>query len=158
MAMDQSGRMMADLADVVTASHLVAADAASDRIVPLNPAPSASGAGKWPGLLERVRGAAHYIRAVEDRAQDYEQRVQALLEQVRADMQEADAKVRAAEQRVREIQAQSEAQVRAAQERARLAEERAGTAEAWLHRISEAIDSEFVIEPAPPRAAGAVNA
>ena len=105
--------------------------------------------GKWPGVLERVRGAAQYIRHIEDRAQDYEVRVHELLEQVRADMRDADAKVRAAEQRTREIQARADALIGAAEERARVAEERAGSAEEWLRRISDAIESEFAVEPAP---------
>ena len=121
-------------------------------------APSAEAiSGKWPGVLERVRGAAQYIRHIEDRAQDYEIRVQELLEQVRADMRDADAKVRAAEQHTREIQAQADALITAAEERARMAEERAASAEEWLRRISEAIESEFVVEAAP-RKTGTQNA
>ncbi|MCJ2048810.1 hypothetical protein [Methylobacterium sp. J-070] len=115
-------------------------------------------AGKWPGVLERVRGAAQYIRQVEDRAQDYEARVHELLEQVRADMRDADAKVRAAEQRTREIQVQADALIGAAESRARAAEERAVSAEEWLRRISEAIESEFVVEPAPQRRTGTLDA
>jgi hypothetical protein len=38
--------------------------------------------------------------------------------------------------------------------RARAAEERAATAEEWLRRISEAIESEFVVEPAAPQRTG----
>ena len=113
--------------------------------------------GKWPNVLERVRGAAQYIRHIEDRAQDYEQRVQELLEQVRADMRDADAKVQAAERRTREIQIQADALIAAAEERTRMAEARAASAEEWLHRISEAIESEFVTE-APPRKTGTQNA
>lgn len=112
------------------------------------PAAEAAG-GKWPSVLERVRGAAQYIRHIEDRAQDYELRVQELLEQVRADMRDADAKVQAAEQRTREIKVQADALIGAAEERARAAEERAVSAEEWLRRISEAIESEFVVESAP---------
>jgi uncharacterized membrane protein YccC len=115
-------------------------------------------AGKWPVVLERVRGAAHYIRAVEDRAQEYEQQVQELLQQVRADMQEADAKVRAAEQRVREVQTQAAALIQAADERARVSDERAANAEEWLRRISDAIESEFVVEPAAPTKTGTLGA
>lgn len=118
------------------------------KVVVLAPVPTAA---KWSSLLERVRGAAHYIRAVEDRAQDYELRVQELVEQVRADLRDADAKVRAADQRTNEAQAQAAVLIRAAEERARLAEERAAFAEEWLRRISETIESEFVVEPAPRR-------
>lgn len=113
--------------------------------------------GKWPRVLERVRSAAQYIRQVEDRAQDYELRVQELLEQVRADMRDADAKVRAAEQRTREVQAQAEASVRSAQAQARAAEERAVAAEEWLRLISEAVETEFAVEPAAPRMTGTRN-
>lgn len=109
--------------------------------------PSSPTAAKWSSLLERVRGAAHYIREVEDRAQDYELRVQDLVEQVRADLRDADAKVRAAEQRTDEVQAQATTLIRAAEERARAAEERAASAEEWLKRIAETIESEFVVEP-----------
>jgi hypothetical protein len=130
--------------------------------IPSGPSParapsSEAAAGKWPSVLERVRGAAQYIRQVEDRAQDYEVRVQELLEQVRADMREADTKVRAAEQRTREIQNRADALIGAAEERARAAEERAASAEDWLRRISEAIESEFVVEPAP-RKTGTLDA
>ena len=129
------------------------------KIVVLAPAQNGSSAarmaaaeatgGKWPSVLERVRGAAQYIRHIEDRAQDYELRVQELVEQVRADMRDAEAKVQAAEQRTREIRAQADALIGAAEERARAAEERAVSAEEWLRRISEAIESEFVVEAAP---------
>jgi hypothetical protein len=115
-------------------------------------------AGKWPGVLDRVRGAAQYIRQIEDRAQDYETRVQELLEQVRADMQDAETKVRAAEERAREIQAQADALIGAAEARARVAEERAASAEDWLRRISDAIETEFVVEPAQPRRTGTLGA
>ncbi|SDM90934.1 hypothetical protein SAMN05216360_104223 [Methylobacterium phyllostachyos] len=114
------------------------------KVVVLQSPPTAA---KWSSLLERVRGAAHYIRAVEDRAQDYELRVQDLVDQVRADLREADAKVRAAEQRTDEVQAQATTLIRAAEERARAAEERAASAEEWLRRIAETIESEFVVEP-----------
>lgn len=106
-----------------------------------------SPAGKWPGLLERVRGAANYIREVEDRAQEQEHRVQELLEQVQADMHEASAKVQAAEQRARDVQVQASKLIQAAEERASMAEKRATVAEAWLFQISQAIETEFVIEP-----------
>lgn len=118
------------------------------KVVVLTPVPTAA---KWSSLLERVRGAAHYIREVEDRTQDYEVRVQELVEQVRADLRDADAKVRAAEQRTDEAQAQAAVLIQAADERARLAEERAATAEEWLRRIAETIESEFVVEPAARR-------
>ena len=107
-----------------------------------------SSAGKWPGLLERVRGAADYIREVEDRAQEQELRVQELLEQVQADMHEASAKVQDAEQRARDVQVQASKLIQAAEERANMAEKRAAVAEAWLFQISQTIETEFVIEPA----------
>lgn len=121
--------------------------------------PSAGTASaKWTGVLERVRGAAHYIREVEDRAQEYELRVQELLEQVRADLRDADAKVRAAEQRAREVEAQASNLIHSAEARARAAEERAATAEEWLQQISEAIETEFVAAPAAPQKTGALSA
>lgn len=140
--------------------------AAPGKVVVLAQAPSAPtrapnadpAAGKWPGVLDRVRGAAQYIRQVEDRAQDYELRVQELLEQVRADMRDADAKVQAAEQRAREIQARADALIGAAEQRARAAEERAVSAEDWLRRISEAIETEFVVEAPSPRRTGTLDA
>jgi multidrug resistance efflux pump len=100
-------------------------------------------ADKMASLLERVRGAASYIRDVEDRAQEQEFRTQELLDQVRADMQAARSQVQAAEQRTRDIQAQANALIKAAEDRARAAEERAENAEGWLRRIAEAIESEF---------------
>ncbi|MEL6060498.1 hypothetical protein [Methylobacterium sp. DCY52] len=70
---------------------------------------------------------------------------------MRADLRDADAKVRAAEQRTDAAQAEAALLIRAADERARLAEERAASAEEWLRRISETIESEFVVEPAARR-------
>lgn len=100
-------------------------------------------AEKMAGLLDRVRGAANYIRDVEDRAHEQEFRTQELLDQVRTDMQAARSQVQAAEQRTRDVQAQANALIKAAEERARAAEERAEAAEGWLRRIAEAIESEF---------------
>lgn len=108
----------------------------------------------WPGLLERVRGAAHYMRKVEGRAQEQEFRVQELLEQVRADMQDAHAQVKAAEQRTREVQVQANKLIQAAEERARIAQERTAAVEGWLKQISETIDTEFVVEAASERETG----
>jgi hypothetical protein len=123
------------------------------KILMLNTAGKASGdkglgdgfpsTEKMTGLLERVRGAASYIRDVEDRAQEQEFRTQELLDQVRADMQAARSQVQASEQRARDIQAQANALIKAAEDRARAAEERAEAAEGWLRRIAEAIESEF---------------
>lgn len=166
--MDQSRRIPSDQPnDRIAVSGAVPDGAATEtppKVVMLAPLQSGSrsiepnATGKWPVVLERVRGAAHYIRAVEDRAQEYELRVHDLLQQVRTDMQEADAKVRAAEQRAREMQTQAAALVRAAEERARASDERATHAEEWLRRISEAIESEFVIEPAVPLKTGTLGA
>ena len=125
-----------------------AADIAAARHGPIA---EPAGARNWPGLLERVRGAAHYMRKVEGRAQEQEFRVQELLEQVRADMQDAHARVQAAEQRTREIQAQANKLIQAAEERARVAQERTATVEGWLMQISETIDTEFVVEAANAR-------
>ncbi|MCJ2140422.1 hypothetical protein [Methylobacterium sp. E-066] len=116
-----------------------------------------SSAGKWPGLLKRVRGAAHYIREVEDRAQEQELRVQELLEQVQADMQEASAKIQDAEQRARDVQVHASKLIQAAEERANMAEKRAAVAEAWLIQISQTIETEFVIEPAVPKQTGTIS-
>lgn len=148
--MEQARRIESNPIDAATsredgASSEVKSEA---KVVVLGSVPTAA---KWSSLLDRVRGAAHYIREVEDRAQDYEVRVQDLVEQVQADLRDADAKIRAAEQRTDEVQAQAAMLIQAADERARLAEERAATAEEWLRRISETIESEFVVEPASRR-------
>lgn len=128
-----------------------AADIAAAKHNPLEePTPSKD----WPGLLERVRGAAHYMRNVESRAQEQEFRVQELLEQVRADMQDAHARIQAAEQRTRDVQVQANKLIQAAEDRARIAQERTDTVESWLLKISEAIDTEFVVEPANARRTG----
>ncbi|WP_342105082.1 hypothetical protein [Methylobacterium sp. SI9] len=150
--MDQSRRIESDPRDAAASGEDGAkSDAKPDaKVVVLGSVPTSA---KWSGLLDRVRGAAHYIREVEDRAQDYEVQVQELIEQVRADLRDADAKVRAAEQRTDEAQAQAALLIQAAEERARLAEERAASAEDWLRRIAETIDSEFVVEP-PARRTG----
>ena len=112
----------------------------------------------WPGLLEKVRGAADHIRKIEGHAQEQEFRVQALLEQVRADMQDAHSRAQAAEQRTREVQAQANKLIQAAEERARVAQERTATVEGWLTQISETIDTEFVVEPANARKSGSGHA
>lgn len=144
--MEQARRIESDPMDAAASGNDGARS--EGKVVILGTVPTAA---KWSSLLDRVRGAAHYIREVEDRAQDYEVRVQELVEQVRADLQDADAKVRAAEQRTDEVQVQASMLIRAADERARLAEERAALAEEWLRRISETIESEFVVEPASRR-------
>ncbi|MCJ2135139.1 hypothetical protein MKK69_13925 [Methylobacterium sp. J-026] len=148
--MEQSRRIASDQSGAVLAATEPTTDGAMSqgKVVVLTSLPTAA---KWSGLLDRVRGAAEYIRAVEDRAQDYEGRVQDLVEQVRADLRDADAKVRAAEQRTDEAEAQAAIQIRAAEERARIAEERAALAEEWLRRISETIEAEFVMAPADSR-------
>ncbi|MGT2479525.1 hypothetical protein ACU4GR_13070 [Methylobacterium oryzae CBMB20] len=144
-----------------------AAAASSEKVVVLASVavgqPSAraltgTASAKWTGVLERVRGAAHYIREVEDRAQEYELRVHELLEQVRADLRDADAKVRAAEQRAREVEAQASNLIQFCGGARAAAEERAATAEEWLQRISEAIETEFVAAPAAPQKTGALSA
>lgn len=144
--MDQSRRIESDPVNAAASGEHGAGSEA--KVVVLGSVPTAT---KWSSLLDRVRGAAHYIREVEDRAQDYEVRVQELVEQVQADLRDADAKVRAADQRTEEAHAQAAMLIRAADERARLAEERAASAEEWLRRISETIESEFVVEPAARR-------
>ena len=151
--MEQSRRIEPDHVREAPAAAVPSANAAmpESKVVVLGSVPTPA---KWSGLLDRVRGAAHYIREVEGRAQDYELRVQDLVEQVRADLQDADAKVRAAEQRTDEVQAKATMLIHAAEERARAAEERAASAEEWLRRIAETIESEFVVE-APARRAGA---
>ncbi|WP_238273253.1 hypothetical protein [Methylobacterium cerastii] len=108
----------------------------------------------WPEVLERVRGAAQYMRTVESRAEEQEFRVQELLEQVRADMQDAHARVQAAEKRTRDVQAQANKLIQASEERARIAQERTATIEGWLVQISEAIETEFVVEPVSASKAG----
>ncbi|MCJ2068092.1 hypothetical protein MKK75_04585 [Methylobacterium sp. J-030] len=145
--MEQSARIQSDpvAAAAVSGADAVRSDA---NVVVLGSVPTAA---KWSSLLDRVRGAAHYIREVEDRAQDYELRVQDLVEQVQADLRDADAKIRAAEQRADAVQAQAAMLIRASEDRARLAEERAASAEEWLRRISDTIESEFVVEPAARR-------
>lgn len=141
--MEQSRRIEPDQSREAPAAAVSSEDGAAPeaKVVVLGSLPTAA---KWSSLLERVRGAAHYIREVEDRAQDYELRVQDLVDQVRADLRDADAKVRAAEQRTDEVQAQATILIRAA-------EERAASAEEWLRRIAETIESEFVVEPAGRR-------
>ncbi|KZC01572.1 hypothetical protein AU375_02207 [Methylobacterium radiotolerans] len=102
---------------------------------------------RWPDLLERVQGAARYIRDVEDRAQKQESHVQQLLRQVRADMDAARAQVLAAERETHEVHAQAIKLIQAAEDRAAAAEERAAAAEQMLQRIAETIDAEFVMQP-----------
>ena len=148
--MEQSRRIDPDPSCEAPATAVAGEDSAMPeaKVVVLGTLPTAA---KWSSLLERVRGAAHYIREVEDRAQDYELRVQDLVDQVRADLRDADAKVRAAEQRTDEVEARAALLIHAAEERARAAEERAAVAEDWLRRIAETIESEFVVEPANRR-------
>lgn len=143
--MEQSRRIEADQSSEATAPAVSRPEgtAPESKVVVLGSSPTAA---KWSSLLERVKGAAHYIREVEDRAQDYEMRVHDLVEQVRADLLDADAKVRAADQRTEEARMQAAIQIRAAEERAHAAEERAALAEEWLRRIAETIESEFVVE------------
>ncbi|MCJ2095254.1 hypothetical protein MKK67_22505 [Methylobacterium sp. J-072] len=97
-------------------------------------------AEKWPGLLERVQGAARHIRDVEDRAQEQELHVQELLEQMRVDMDAARARVQAAEQQTRDVHAQATRMIQAA-------EERADAAEQMLQRIADTIEAEFAVRP-----------
>ncbi|GJD33339.1 hypothetical protein [Methylobacterium aerolatum] len=133
------GKKFANAEQVKKILLLNAGKGAPDRAAPDHFA----GAEKMASLLDRVRGAASYIRDVEDRAQEQEFRTQELLDQVRADMLAARAQVQAAEQRTREIQIQANTLIKAAEDRAQAAEDRAAAAESWLQRIAEAIESEF---------------
>jgi hypothetical protein len=158
--MEQSGQIPSDQPGrselTSTATRDEAAVASSHKVVVLASVaagqsstrpPAETASAKWMGVLERVRGAASYIREVEDRTQEYELRVQEVLEQVRVDLRDADAKVQAAEQRAQEAEA-----------RARAAEERAAAAEEWLQQISETIESEFVVERVAPQKTGTLGA
>ena len=122
---------------------LLASDA---RALPQGKNPSPSPVERWPDLLERVQGAARYIRDVEERAQEQETHVQDLLRQVGADLDAARAQVRAAERETHEVHAQAIKLIQAAEERAAAAEARAAAAEQMLQRIAETIDAEFVMQ------------
>ena len=147
----QTGEMNARSESQLANKVIVLTPATNNAIMDCVASEPITPAGKWPGLLERVRGAAHYIREVENRSQEQEFRVQELLDQVRADMQEANTKVQDAERRVVEIQTQADKLVRAAEDRASNAQKRALEAEGWLLKISEAIDTEFVVEISYPQ-------
>ncbi|AIQ93308.1 MULTISPECIES: hypothetical protein [Methylobacterium] len=123
--------------------------AADERATAQGRNPNPSPVERWPDLLERVQGAARYIRDVEDRAQEQETHVQDLLRQVRADMDAARAQVQAAERETHEVHAQAIKLIQAAEDRAAAAEERAAAAELMLQRIAETIDAEFVTQAGP---------
>lgn len=104
----------------------------------------------WDALIHRVQAAARQSREVEARAREREDRIEAVLQQVREDVHASNERVRVAEAQAREAQIRAEALIMVADERAktaearvRVAEERAQHAEEWLVRVQDAITAEF---------------
>ncbi|MGT2481145.1 hypothetical protein ACU4GR_25350 [Methylobacterium oryzae CBMB20] len=121
--------------------------AADERAAPQGRSQNPSPVERWPDLLERVQGAARYIRDVEDRAQEQETHVQDLPRQVRADMDAARAQVLAAERGDPRGPRAGDQAYPGRRGLAAAAEERAAAAEQMLQRIAETIDAEFVMQP-----------
>ena len=149
--MEQSRRIAPDQSDTVLAASEPTTDGAvsQGKVVVLAPVPTAA---KWSGLLDRVRGAAEYIRAGRGSRAGTTKGVSRTSSSrfaptsgtpMRRFAPPSNAPTRP--------RPRAEIMIRAAEERARSAEERAATAEEWLRRISETIESEFVMAPAEAR-------
>ncbi|WP_457107837.1 hypothetical protein [Methylobacterium sp. P5_C11] len=113
------------------------------------PKPPAS-SQDWDALIHRVQAAARQARVIEAQAREREERIEHVLEQVRAEINTSNERARMAEMQARDAQVRAEAQIIAAEERAKAAEARAGAAEdrarqaeEWLERVQQAILSEF---------------
>lgn len=101
------------------------------------PAHAAAGAGSryaydYPGAIELVRGAADFMRVMEERARESETRIQDILKRTAQELKAAEARAEAADQRTR-----------AAEARAEDAERRARETQEWLDRILNVISEEL---------------
>jgi hypothetical protein len=86
----------------------------------------------YPAAIELVRGAADFMRSMEERTQDAETRIQEILQRTAHEINAAEARAEAADERAR-----------AAEARAEEAERRAREAQEWLDRILTVISEEL---------------
>jgi hypothetical protein len=86
----------------------------------------------YPGAIELVRGAADFMRVMEERARESESRIQEILQRTAQELKAAEARAEAADQRTR-----------AAEARAEDAERRARETQEWLDRILNVISEEL---------------
>ena len=93
----------------------------------------------WTGLVETISAAGAAAQVQDERLRERN----AAYEVLASDLRRALDDVERYKGLVAQAQAQANALIKAAEDRARVAEERAETAEGWLRRIAEAIESEF---------------
>ena len=86
----------------------------------------------YPRAIELVRGAADFMRSMEERARESETQIQDILQRTAEELKAAEARAEAADQRTREAEARAEE-----------AERRARETQEWLDRILTVISEEL---------------
>lgn len=104
----------------------------SDPPVRGGPGSGVRQARDYPAAIELVRGAADFMRSMEERARESETRIQEILQRTAQEIKAAEARAEAADERTR-----------AAEARAEDAERRAREAQEWLDRILVVISEEL---------------